>query len=169
MQRGSGFVDVVQRFLWILVPILIGGITNMFADSRKDVQAIVWLVVLTIIVIGVWFTATRRRAEIRDAEREEREEQRFGELDSKLNDIDSRIDVMSERFDRIDKSDRALMRNELVRAHREWVEEKGWITLEALEFIDETYDEYHSRGGNGSGTRLWEDIHRLPIMEHRSE
>lgn len=169
MKQDGGFVDIVQRFLWILVPILIGGVTNMFADSRRDIQIIVWLVVLTIIIIGVWFTATKHRAEVRDAEREEREERRFSDLDAKLSDIESRIDVMSERFDRIDKSDRALLRNELVRAHREWVEEKGWITLEALEFIDETYDEYHGRGGNGSGTRLWEDIHRLPIMEHRVE
>ena len=63
---------------------------------------------------------------------------------------------------------KTLLRNELVASHREWVEEKGYITLEALEYIDETYACYHDRGGNGSGTRLWEDIHNLPIREHRA-
>nr|AHF24287.1 hypothetical protein [uncultured bacterium Contig1770] len=64
---------------------------------------------------------------------------------------------------------RALLRNELVRMHREWVEQKGYITLEALEFARQTYDAYHAIGGNGTGTKLFEDMEALPIMEERKQ
>lgn len=62
---------------------------------------------------------------------------------------------------------RALLRNELVRMHREWVEEKGYITLEALDYASQTYAAYHELGGNGTGTRLFEDMCNLPIKEER--
>lgn len=63
---------------------------------------------------------------------------------------------------------RALLRNELVRMHREWVETKGYITLEALEFARQTYEAYHAIGGNGTGTHLFKDMCKLPIKEERN-
>ena len=60
---------------------------------------------------------------------------------------------------------RTLLRNELVAMHREWAEEKGYITLEALEYAQETYEAYHGLGGNGSGTKLWEDLNALPVRD----
>ena len=61
------------------------------------------------------------------------------------------------------KALRTLLRNELVSMHREWVEEKGCITLEALEYAEDTYESYHGLDGNGSGTKLWDDLKALPI------
>lgn len=58
---------------------------------------------------------------------------------------------------------KTLLRNELVAAHREWVEEKGFIKLESLEYVEDTYKCYHALKGNGSGTKLWEDIKALPV------
>jgi hypothetical protein len=43
------------------------------------------------------------------------------------------------------------------------VEESGTITLEALEYAENTYETYTSLGGNGSGTKLWEEIRALPV------
>lgn len=60
---------------------------------------------------------------------------------------------------------RTLLRNELVAAHKEWCQEQGHITLEALEFCEQTYGAYHGLGGNGSGDKLWHDIKTLPIKE----
>lgn len=60
---------------------------------------------------------------------------------------------------------RTLLRNELVEAHREYVEEDHCIRLESLEYVEETYKSYHDLGGNGSGTKLWEDIKSLPIKD----
>lgn len=61
------------------------------------------------------------------------------------------------------KALRTLLRNELVQMHREWAEEHGFITLEALQYAEETYSAYHDLGGNGSGTKLWEDMKALPV------
>jgi hypothetical protein len=60
---------------------------------------------------------------------------------------------------------RSIIRAELVRAHREWVEEKGYITLEAREYVQRTYESYHALGGNGVGTTLYNDLMALPIRE----
>lgn len=60
---------------------------------------------------------------------------------------------------------RTLLRNELVRMHREYVEEKGCISLEALEYAQQTYQSYHALRANGSGDKLWKDIQSLPIKD----
>lgn len=60
---------------------------------------------------------------------------------------------------------KTLLRNELVDAHREYVQERGEISLEALEYVEDTYRCYHAMKGNGSGTKLWEDIKALPIKD----
>ena len=60
---------------------------------------------------------------------------------------------------------RTLLRNELVSAHREWVEEKGYITLEALEYMKRTFESYHALKGNGSGDKLWKDLKALPVKD----
>lgn len=57
---------------------------------------------------------------------------------------------------------RTLLRNELIQAHRDYVD-RGFVTLEILEYCEQTYNAYHGLGGNGSGDKLWEDIKKLPI------
>lgn len=61
---------------------------------------------------------------------------------------------------------RALLRNELVRLHRDLVEAQGWCTLEDKEYAERTYIAYHELGGNGTGTVLYEDIMALPIKDN---
>ena len=68
-----------------------------------------------------------------------------------------------DEMDALKEGMRTLLRNELVAAHREWYEEKGYITLEALEFCQQTYNAYHGLGGNGSGDKLFKDIKTLPV------
>ena len=63
------------------------------------------------------------------------------------------------------KGVRTLLRNEIVSMHREYAEENGYITLEALEYAEDTYMAYHDLNGNGSGTKLWHDIKALPVKE----
>ena len=60
-----------------------------------------------------------------------------------------------------------MLRSDLVRLHREWVEEKGYITLEALEVAKRTHGAYNSVHGNDIGDKLWNDINALPIDEKR--
>ena len=61
---------------------------------------------------------------------------------------------------------RTLLRNELVRLHRDLVEAQGWCTLEDKEYAERTYIAYHELRGNGTGTVLYEDIMALPIKDH---
>lgn len=68
-----------------------------------------------------------------------------------------------DEMDALKEGMRTLLRNELVAAHREWYEEKEYITLEALEFCHQTYEAYHGLGGNGSGDKLFNDIKSLPV------
>lgn len=68
-----------------------------------------------------------------------------------------------DEMDALKEGMRTLLRNELVAAHREWYEEKGYITLETLEFCHQTYEAYHGLGGNGSGDKLFNDIKTLPV------
>lgn len=61
---------------------------------------------------------------------------------------------------------RTLLRNELVRLHRDLVEAQGRCTLEDKEYAERTYIAYHELGGNGTGTVLYEDIMALPIKDN---
>ena len=150
-------MELDNRILWILIPLVVGGVISMFSNAQQDVQIIVWGVMVIIAGFGIWASNSKKLRKKREAI----ETRRWANLDTRFDKIDSELASLQQ-------TDRTLLRNELVSAHREWVEDKGYITLEALEFIDETYKEYHSKGGNNSGTRLWEDIHSLPIREHRN-
>ena len=174
--QDSLLTDGLSRVMWILVPVLIGGVISMFSNFQQDVQIIVWGVMFIIIMFGLWFhqaRVLRKKREVLDRERWQKLtdglDQQFGKVDEQFSNVGKRFDEIDRRFDESDKTDRTLLRNELVANHRIWVEEKGYITLEALEYIDETYEEYSAKGGNSSGTKLWKDMHDLPLRENRAE
>ncbi len=56
----------------------------------------------------------------------------------------------------------ALLRDRIVQAYYHYAE-RGWITLHGLECIEAMYKEYHALGGNGTVTKLVEDIRRLEV------
>ena len=150
--------DIDSRILWICVPIIIGGGISFFANFGQEIQIIIWAIMFAIAGFGIWAHSAKRlrkKREILDAKR--------------WNNLDKRFDHIDHRFDELEKADKTLLRKELIKAHREWYEEKHYITLEALEFVDEVHDEYSNRGGNGSGEKMWQDLHSLPIREFRSE
>lgn len=76
-------------------------------------------------------------------------------------------DEIMERLDALDDADRSILRSKLIGLHREWAEDKGYITLEAKEHASKTYSSYHRLGGNGIGTSLYDDILKLPVREER--
>ncbi|SEO92412.1 hypothetical protein [Denitrobacterium detoxificans] len=110
---------------------------------------------------GGWIASITKRMEEEERRREERaeEEERRRE---------ERAEKEAEKREAERMALRALLRNELVRMHREWVEQKGYITLEALEYARQTYEAYHAIGGNGTGTKLFEDMEALQIKEERN-
>lgn len=167
-------IDVIYRMLWVLIPVLIGGVVSIFSNFDLEIQIIMWGVLAVVAIFGMWAhnsKVLRRRREAIDKLHWENLmdglDEKFDTIDVHFGQMNDRFDKMDERFDQIDNSNATMLRNELVSAHREWVEQKGYITLEALEYIDKTYEAYHGSGHNGSGTRLWQDIHELPIRENR--
>lgn len=58
----------------------------------------------------------------------------------------------------------ALLRAELVHAYYHYYE-RGWISLHGLEAAQKMYDEYHRLGGNGTVTKLMEDLKELPVRD----
>lgn len=59
---------------------------------------------------------------------------------------------------------RALLWRELNNLHHEAVE-RGGMTVEQRHHLEDVYDSYHSLGANGTGTRLFDDAMRLPVLE----
>ena len=59
-----------------------------------------------------------------------------------------------------------LLRQELEWQHDKWTA-KGEIPRYALSNFDEIYECYHDLGGNGTATKMYEDIHALPLFNER--
>lgn len=45
--------------------------------------------------------------------------------------------------------------------------ERGWITRDEYETLQELYKPYVKLGGNGSGTKIMNEIEKLPIRDNR--
>ena len=45
--------------------------------------------------------------------------------------------------------------------------ERGWITRDEYETMQELYKPYVKLGGNGSGTKIMNEIEKLPIRDNR--
>ena len=41
--------------------------------------------------------------------------------------------------------------------------ERGWITKDEYDTLKELYDPYKKLGGNGSGTKIMQEVEKLPI------
>lgn len=136
------------------------------------IAACVTIVVDIIVAVVVWVIQRKMaEAEKAKAERDRKaDEERKAEREKREREhreLMERFDRMDERLDKLEDGSRTNLRNDLVRMHREWAEEKGSITLEALEFCEKTYESYHCLNGNGTGTKLWNDIEALPVKEER--
>lgn len=56
----------------------------------------------------------------------------------------------------------ALLHNELVKNYNEYKVQKGYMPIWAKENVEMIYKSYHSLGGNGTGTQLYNEMMALP-------
>lgn len=59
---------------------------------------------------------------------------------------------------------RALLWRELRNIHSDAVQQGG-MDLEERRHLENVYSAYHNIGGNGTGTRLYEESMRLPVLD----
>ena len=57
-----------------------------------------------------------------------------------------------------------LLKSELKKEYIELMQ-KGYVTFEELENVNEVYEAYHNLKGNGTGTKMIEEIRNLPLKE----
>lgn len=57
-----------------------------------------------------------------------------------------------------------LLKSQLKEYYLEYTE-RGYVTTDELDACIEIYETYHNLGGNGTGTKMIEDVKRLPIKE----
>ena len=62
----------------------------------------------------------------------------------------------------------ALLRDRLVVAYYHY-KEKEYITLHGLEAIESMYQEYHNLGGNGTVTKLVNDMRKMEVRDEGKE
>ena len=68
----------------------------------------------------------------------------------------------------IEQGIQALLRDRVVTAYYHY-SDRGWITLHGLEAAEKMYTEYHNLGGNGTVTKLMEDLRELPVRDKATE
>lgn len=68
------------------------------------------------------------------------------------------------RTSAVEKGVQALLRDRIVQSYYHY-HERGWITLHGLENIEAMYREYHALGGNGTVTKLVEELRELEVKD----
>lgn len=63
---------------------------------------------------------------------------------------------------------RSLLRSEIIRAYEKYTE-RGYCPIYAREPLTKVYEAYHAMGGNGTGTKFYNDTMDLPSSLPRGE
>ena len=63
---------------------------------------------------------------------------------------------------------RSMLRAELLHEYNKWTD-KGFCPMESKEYVERTYSSYHTLGGNGIGTAMYEEVMELPMCHGGDE
>lgn len=74
------------------------------------------------------------------------------------------IQRVQNKQEAMEKGIQALLRDRIVGSYYHYAE-IGCITLHGLESTEKMYTEYHNLGGNGTVTKLMEDMRELPVKD----
>ena len=76
---------------------------------------------------------------------------------------------MYRRYQSTQDGMKCLLRAEIIRDHSHYMD-KGYIPIYAMENVLESYTAYHALGGNGTITKMVEELKKLPTRkEHTYE
>lgn len=72
------------------------------------------------------------------------------------------------RLELVENGMQALLRDRIIQSYNNHME-KGFCPIYALESINYMYNQYHALGGNGTVTKLIEELKRLPVQNKDGE
>lgn len=73
-----------------------------------------------------------------------------------------------QRIELVENGVQALLRDRIIQSYNHYTD-KGHCPIYALDNITKMYDEYHALGGNGTVTKLVEEIKELPTTKEGNE
>ena len=76
----------------------------------------------------------------------------------------SRIKKEKQTMDALNAGMRALLWRELNDIHKEAVVKNG-MTPDERHNLENVYEAYHTIGGNGTGTRIYDEAMKLPVLQ----
>lgn len=71
---------------------------------------------------------------------------------------------MYRQFKAIKLGMQAMLRNQIIEQYNHYTN-KGYIPIYGLENVTALYDQYHTLGGNGTITHLYEELKELPTKK----
>ena len=77
----------------------------------------------------------------------------------------SRIKKEKQTMDALNAGMRALLWRELNDIHKEAIVDGG-MTPDERHNLENVYDAYHTIGGNGTGTRIYDEAMKLPVLQN---
>lgn len=128
---------------------------------------IVWVTVIFSIVTTIVMSAIQLYKAFEKAH--DMKEEKFEilnmvkEHDKQLKSINDKLSCIQENLNERDKADLKSMRYSIVRAGEEYVS-MGKITIRQLRSLEELFEDYHDKHGNGYVTTLMRRVRVLPVI-----
>lgn len=88
--------------------------------------------------------------------------------DEQLKIINDKLSCIQDNLTKRDKADLKSMRYSIVRAGEEYVS-MGKITIRQLKALEELFEDYHDKHGNGYVTTLMRKVRALPVIGRLDE
>lgn len=118
-------------------------------------NSVVLVAIITIIGNITMFVLQRKAA---------KEDRKNGNLEQDIKEIKEAIRELRVNQEISDSGLRALLHDGLYQSCTTYLQ-NGQISTSELENIGQIYNSYHNMGGNGTGTRIYERVCQLPIVD----
>lgn len=124
-----------EKLLWICIPSALAATATFVSNPSLDSQFAIYSAAAVVALLGVMLSNRRMEKEKADEESE-----------------------------LVKSALRALLRSELMRTHHQAVRDGHASTVDK-EVMERTYQSYHSLGGNGIATNLYNEMMALPTRD----
>lgn len=79
-----------------------------------------------------------------------------------------RLSTKVKRLELVEGGIQALLRDRLIQSYNHYID-KGYCPIYAQENMSDMYEKYHALGGNGTATKLMNEVRELPTEPPRKK